>query len=137
MENTRNVIEALGQCDRLRTEGEEITQIDCYRGVFSENSNYVRSLGEGDAYLLMFCSSLQADMRSLCATELNGLELPTTATQEEVDHALRLCVDEKIAFEVQLGCVRSVASIAVDHIIKDFALNSLDVLRVDSEVEPD
>lgn len=116
MEDTRDAESALAQCDLLKTEG-EITPINCYRGVFSENADYMRRQGEGSEYLLSFCSTLSEDMQQYCAMELNGLDLSIDATLDDVNAALTLCVGTDVSPAVQVGCVRSVGGIALDRFL--------------------
>lgn len=116
MEVAQSPQEALEQCDRIKTD-ESIDVSDCYRGVYSEYADTAHRLGKDNAYLLSFCSDQPGVMQAYCAEELNGLEIPASATEAQIEAALRTCVDEAYARVIQLGCVRSVASIATDRIL--------------------
>jgi hypothetical protein len=113
MQQTQDPQAALLYCDQLKTD--EVTNgSHCYRGVFSEHSNIVRGRGEGNEYLLVFCDSLDPSLQSYCAEELNGLELPATATEEEITFALKTCMAGGYGDRVETGCIKSVAGVAAD-----------------------
>jgi hypothetical protein len=113
MQQTQDPQAALLYCDQLRTN--EVTNgSHCYRGVFSEHSNLVRQKGEDSEYLLVFCNSLDGSLQSYCAEELNGLELPATATEEEITIALKTCMAGGYGDLVETGCIKSVAGVAAD-----------------------
>lgn len=117
MEQTNNPYEALSQCDLLITD-EIVSDVgNCYRGVFSEHANYMRKLEKNNKDLLAFCNSLEHSMQQMCAEELNGLELPTTATDSEIARTFEDCLQSEYSLVIQKGCVKSVAGVAADHII--------------------
>ncbi len=117
MERTHDTKEALAQCDLLLTDELVPDPSNCYRGVFSENANYMRTQGNNNRDLLLFCNSLEHDLQKYCAEELNGLEMPRTATEYEIALALEECLQSEYAYLIQAGCVRSVAGVATDHIL--------------------
>ncbi len=116
MENTRDPLEALKQCDLL-TYDDTITHASCYRGVFSEHADQQHKAGSSAGDLLSFCSSLAEELQGYCAKELNGLGLSTTAQESEIEEALALCIAPAIASTVQKGCVESVATAAADFML--------------------
>lgn len=116
MENTRNMHEALGQCDLL-TFDEYTDARHCYRGVFSEHANMLHETGASGERILAACNNLEGTLQYECAMEVNGLEINHSATGAEIERVLRICVENDYAFDVKRGCVRSVAWVAVDHIV--------------------
>ena len=116
MENTKNPNEAIAQCDVLKIDA-VTNRDDCYRGIFAEHANLSRVNNKQSTYLLEYCSSLESNLQYICGVEVNGLELASSATQEEIEIALKTCVNKEYTKLVQLGCIRSVSGIAVDHIL--------------------
>lgn len=116
MENTRNPLEAVKQCDKLKVDT-TVSAFDCYRGVFSENADSIIKSGKPSSELLMFCSHLEGDLQKACAQEINGFALPPNATQKDVSDALSQCINGTYPEIIQIGCVQSVAGVATDRLL--------------------
>jgi hypothetical protein len=118
MENTHDPMVALSQCDLLITD-ENTDSTHCYRGVFSEYANFLHRTNKQGEPLLEFCNGLAPEFQLYCASEVNGLEIPHSATEEEITYALEMCINQTYTSVVQRGCVASVAGTAADHILGD------------------
>jgi len=116
MENEPDIAVALTFCDQLTTT-ESITAEHCYRGVFSQNAIYAHAENQTPAERILFCDSQSGElMQSVCASELNGLELPAETNQEEINEYIKLCTEKSMTKPVKLGCVRSVATVSLDRL---------------------
>jgi hypothetical protein len=121
--------QAMALCDRLKTD-EEVDVTHCYRGVFSEYANYLHGQQAPRAAILDYCDSLTGELRTMCAEETNGLELPITATVPEIKEALSLCLKDGYDRIIQIGCVRSIGGIATDRELGTGRLPSTEPLSI-------
>jgi hypothetical protein len=113
LEQTHEPHQAMRLCDKLKTDA-DVGVAHCYRGIFSEYANFLHESGREASAILVFCDSLSQDLQSICADEVNGLELPATASVDDIKDALAICLDTAHSPEVQRGCVHSVGGVAVD-----------------------
>ncbi len=117
MEITRNVPDALEQCEFLKTDAEMVTVEHCYRGVYSENANLMMQSGKTALDLFAYCSAQEGVQQEFCAQELNGLELPADVTNEGVGEYVGVCMNPEYGEAIQRGCLRSVAGVAMDRLL--------------------
>ncbi len=120
MENNQEPVAALRECDILKTDNGFVTDVtNCYRGVFSENADYM-GLQDGmtAADLLSFCSSLDEKYQTYCAMELNGLHVGHTAEgQVDADTAFKNCMEGDYSDIIKEGCIQSLSWVVTDHML--------------------
>jgi hypothetical protein len=133
MENLKIANDALEACEALITD-QKVSIEGCYRGVFSENVNQSISVGKSHDAILRYCDSLDnANLQSLCSSELHGLGLEENMSIIELTNALEVCLNEVESVIVQKGCIESVATVSTDRfigqksiIVLPTTLNSID-----------
>jgi hypothetical protein len=115
MENTRDVLLALRECDTLITDPALVPDVsNCYRGVFSENVNYLTASGKSSSDLLQSCMNLPTLFHKECAEELNGFNLTPDSTRAEMDEAIRTCAEGNYSEVLTKGCMKSLGGVVTD-----------------------
>jgi hypothetical protein len=115
MENTDDVTSALRECDTLITDPNLVPNVsNCYRGVFSENVNYLMADGKSSADLLQFCMDLSEEFHDECAEELNGFNLTPESSGAEIEKAMRMCGEGNYSYVLTKGCMQSLGGVITD-----------------------